>query len=57
LLHDLLAYRAQRRKDQYAMLEAMAADMVDEDDPKTVLEELRGARRAVAARRRSQSSF
>ncbi len=56
LLHDLLAYRAQRRRAQYAMLEAMAADMVDEDDPKAVLEDLRSARRAVAARRRSQSN-
>lgn len=56
LLHDLLTYRAQRRRDQYAMLEAMAADMVDEDNPKAVLEELRGARRAVAARRRSKSA-
>jgi excisionase family DNA binding protein len=56
LLHGLLAYRAQRRRDQYAMLEAMAADMADEDDPKTVLEELRGARRAVAARRGSAGS-
>lgn len=55
LLHDLLAYRARRRQDQYAMLEAMAADMVEEDDPKAVLQELRSARRAVAARRRSQA--
>ena len=54
LLHDLLAYRAQRRQSQYSMLEAMAADIGDEDDPKVVLEELRSARRAVAARRRSQ---
>ncbi len=54
LLHDLLAYRAQRRRDQYAALKAMATDMTDEDDPETVLAQLRTARRAVAARRRNQ---
>ena len=55
LLYDLLAYRARRRQDQYAMLEAMAAGMGEEDDPEVVLNELRGARRAVAARRRGRS--
>jgi excisionase family DNA binding protein len=54
LLHDLLAYRAQRRRDQYAALEAMAADLSDDEDPDTVLTQLRAARRAVAARRRNQ---
>lgn len=55
LLRHLLAYRAQRRRDQYAALEAMAADTVEDDDPDIVLEQLRTARRAVAARRRNQS--
>ncbi|SDY86075.1 DNA binding domain-containing protein, excisionase family [Modestobacter sp. DSM 44400] len=54
LLRDVLAYRAQRRRDQYAALEAMAADTVEEGDPETVLEQLRTARRAVAARRRNR---
>jgi excisionase family DNA binding protein len=54
LLHDLLTYRAQRRRDQYAALEAMATDMTGEDDPETVLAQLRTARRAVAAHRRNQ---
>lgn len=56
VLHDLLAYRAKRRRDQYAALEAMSAGMTDDDDPDVVLEQLRTARAAVAARRRSPPS-
>lgn len=51
LLSDLLAYRAQRREEQYDALTATAAQE-DEQDPQQVLEDLREARRAVAARRR-----
>lgn len=53
LLQDLLAYRARRREKQYAAIEAMAAD--EDDDPAAVLDQLRAARRAVAARRRARS--
>lgn len=48
-LSNVLAYREQRRQRQYAMLEATAIDIDDEDDPKVVIERLREARRAVAA--------
>lgn len=51
LLGDLLAYRAQRREEQYAALSATATQ--EEQDPQVVLAELREARRAVAARRRA----
>ena len=48
LLRDLLAYREQRRAEQYAALEATAVDLDDEQDLDTALEQLREARRAVA---------
>lgn len=54
LLHDLLAYRTKRRQDQYAALDAMSADMTDDEDPDVVLEQLRTARATVAARRRNR---
>src|SRR6201997_1230736 len=53
LLDDVLAYREQRRKRQYDALAATAIDVDSDDDPKTIREQLRQARRAVAARRRS----
>jgi excisionase family DNA binding protein len=56
LLRDLLAYRKQRRAEQYAALEATAVSIDDEQDLDTVLEELREARRAVAARRRARAT-
>ncbi len=49
LLGDVLAYRERRRARQYAMLEATAVDLDDEDDPGVIIERLRAARRAVAA--------
>jgi excisionase family DNA binding protein len=52
LLGDVLAYRVQHREEQYAALSATAAEQ-EEQDPQVVLEELREARRAVAARRRA----
>jgi excisionase family DNA binding protein len=52
LLSDVLAYRERRRQGQYAMLAATAVDIDDEDDPKDVIERLRKARKAVAAKRR-----
>lgn len=56
LLQDLLAFREQRRSQQYAALEAMGTDMDEETDVETVLTELRRARRIVARRRRETAS-
>lgn len=55
-LRDLLAYREQRREDQYAALEATAVAIDEEDDVDSALANLREARRAVAARRRGAAS-
>lgn len=55
MLRDLLDYREQRRAAQYAALDATAVDLDDEQDLDTALEQLREARRAVAARRRAGS--
>jgi excisionase family DNA binding protein len=55
LLRDLLAYREQRRAEQYAALEATAVDLDDEQDLDTALAQLREARRAVAVRRRTRA--
>jgi excisionase family DNA binding protein len=52
LLPDLLAYREQRRAEQYAVLEATSVGIDDEEDLDTVLQRLREARAAVARRRR-----
>ncbi|WP_030487316.1 helix-turn-helix domain-containing protein [Micromonospora chokoriensis] len=52
LLPDLLAYRAQRRAEQYAALEATSMDIDDEEDLDAVTRRLREARSAVARRRR-----
>ena len=51
LLDDVLSYREERRKRQYDAL-AATADIDSNDDPKTIREQLREARRAVAARRK-----
>lgn len=56
LLRDLLVYREQRRAEQYAALEATAVDVHGEQDLDTALEQLREARRTVAARRRKRSA-
>jgi len=48
LLSEVLAYRDRRRQRQYAMLEATAIDLDNEDDPVEVIERLRAARKAVA---------
>ena len=52
-LSDVLAFRAARKAEQYAALEALSAGTDDETPIDEVLEELRAARRAVAAQRRS----
>lgn len=55
-LKDLLEYRERRRAAQYAALEATSVAIDDEEDLETTLEELREARRVVAARRRNRPS-
>ena len=55
MLRDLLAYREQRRAAQYSALEATAFEIDDEDDVDSILQEVREARRAVAAQHREQS--
>lgn len=52
LLADLLSFREDRRREQYAALDSMSIDMDEETPLEEVLESLRDARRAVAARRR-----
>ncbi|SCL19689.1 DNA binding domain-containing protein, excisionase family [Micromonospora rhizosphaerae] len=52
LLPDLLAYREQRRADQYAALEATSVSVDDEEDLDAMLQQLRDARRAIGRRRR-----
>lgn len=54
LLRDVLAFRNQRREEQYAALEATAVDIDDEDDLEATLSALRNARRVAAERRRPQ---
>jgi excisionase family DNA binding protein len=52
LLRDVLQYREERRREQYAALEASAVDLDVEENLEGVLAELRVARRQVAERRR-----
>jgi excisionase family DNA binding protein len=52
LLTDLLAFREERRRQQYAALDAMNVDVDDETPLDEVLDSLRDARRTVAERRR-----
>jgi excisionase family DNA binding protein len=51
LLDDVLSYREERRKRQYDAL-AATTDIDGNDDPETIRQQLREARRAVAARRK-----
>jgi excisionase family DNA binding protein len=55
LIDDVLTYREQRRKRQYDALAATAIDIDSDDDPETIRKQLRQARRAVMARRRSSA--
>ncbi|MFI5844382.1 helix-turn-helix domain-containing protein [Catenuloplanes sp. NPDC051500] len=57
LLRDLLAYRDQRRAEQYAALEATGVDLDDEDDLNETLQQLRDARHAGAERRRRHTAL
>lgn len=56
LLRDLLEYRNERRKEQYAALAATSLDLDDEQDLGSTLQELREARKVVAERRRRRTS-
>ena len=53
MLRDVLQYRDRRRQAQYDALAATSA-AVDEEDPQQVLNDLKAARHAVAAKRREQ---
>lgn len=52
LLADLLTFREDRRREQYAALDSISIDLDEETPLEEVLESLRDARRAVAARKR-----
>jgi excisionase family DNA binding protein len=54
LLRDVLAYREQRREDQYRALEATSVGIEGEEDIETVLASLREVRRQAAEQRRSR---
>jgi excisionase family DNA binding protein len=54
-LDDLLAFRAQRREQQYRALLETSSDDLDED-PEAVVEEFRRIRAEVAAERRQRRS-
>ena len=56
LLDDILAYRKERRTRQYEALAATAIEVDINDDPETVRQQLREARRSVADRRRARSA-
>jgi len=56
LLDDVLAYRDERRNRQYEALAATAVDIDSDDDPETIRQQLRKARRAVAERRCAKSA-
>ncbi len=57
LLRNLLAYRDQRRAEQYAALEATSVDLDEEDDLSETLQQLRDARHTVAERRRRRPAL
>ena len=55
LLRDVLAYRDERREQQYRALDATSLDIDEEEDIQSVLASLREARHKVASQRRSSS--
>lgn len=55
LLSDVLTYRERRRQQQYAMLEATAIDLGDEDDLLEVIERLRTVRKVLPERQLGDS--
>ncbi|WP_420750577.1 helix-turn-helix domain-containing protein [Rhodococcus sp. O3] len=56
VLRDVLDYQQRRRAQQYEALAATSVALVDEDDPEAVTEQLKAARKAVAAHRRARST-
>lgn len=54
VLDDVLAYREARRQRQYDALAKSAMDIDADEDPEVICEQLREARRVVAARRRTE---
>jgi len=54
VLDDVLAYREARRQRQYDALAETAMDIDADTDPDVIYEQLREARRVVAARRRTR---
>lgn len=53
-LRDVLAFREERRREQYAALAATSVDLDDEDDLESTLESLRVARRVVSDQRQAR---
>ena len=56
VLRDVLEYQQQRRAQQYEALMETSVEIDDEENPERVAEQLRVARKAVAARRRSRGA-
>lgn len=52
-LTDVLEYRERRRAEQYAAIESLSADVDETTDIAQTLSDLREARKAVAAKRRT----
>lgn len=52
-LTDVLDFRERRRQEQYAAIDALSVDVDESSNIEQTLAELRDARKAVAARRRS----
>jgi hypothetical protein len=55
-LDDVLAYRDERRTRQYEALATTTVDIDSADDPETIRQQLREARRVVAERRRTKTA-
>jgi len=55
-LSDVLEYRERRRQQQYETLFSSEVPVDEDDDPQAVLEALKEARHAVAAKRRARAA-
>ncbi|NNH76020.1 helix-turn-helix domain-containing protein [Nocardia uniformis] len=53
-LHDVLTYQQARKQAQYAALAATSVEIDDPEDPAVVRQQLKDARRAIAARRKAK---
>lgn len=53
-LTDVLDYRERRRREQYAAIDALSVDVDESEDIDEVLDNLKAARKAVAAKRRNR---